>query len=62
MSSAIEIELFGGPADGQTMAWRYPGHPSLQVPIRGPNGLSFANYAINKQNAAQYLFTGLEKP
>lgn len=56
------IHLIGGPADGREMRWKYSGSQRLQVPIFGPDGLSFGNYLKDPSNPGRYVFGGLEKP
>lgn len=56
------IQLFGGPADGQTLEWRYGAAPRLQVPRIGPDGLTYLNYVRDPGRPHRYLFAGHDVP
>ena len=44
------------------MRWSYSSSQRLQVPVFGPDGVSFGNYLKDPSNPSRYLFGGLEKP
>jgi hypothetical protein len=55
------IELIGGPADGRVMRWKHGDYPLLQVPVQGPDGLSFCTYARDPANGGRYLYQDTQK-
>jgi len=56
------IHLIGGPADGREVTWNYEGSQRLQMPIFGPDGLSFGNYLQDPDNPSRFVYGGMEKP
>jgi hypothetical protein len=56
------IYLIGGPADGREVRWHYGSSPRLQMPIFGPEGLTYGNYLQDPENPSRFMFCGMVKP
>lgn len=56
------IHLIGGPHDGREVSWRFGSYPRVQVPVFGPEGLTYGNYLQDPEDPSRYMFCGMVSP